>query len=98
MALTNDYTSYSATEPGNRTLRTLAKKPFEPSGPFGCRITVNLGPFSSNEMVRNLLIRRSGLAWPSLQQKTIYYQYARKSKPTTHYKGLSLPPHTNLFL
>lgn len=49
-----------------------AEKPFEPSGPLGCRITIILGPVSSREIVRNRLIKRSGLACTSLQQNNKY--------------------------
>lgn len=35
-------------------------KPRVPSGPLGCRTTVNFGPVSSKEIVRNRLIKRSG--------------------------------------
>lgn len=52
--------SYSATEPGARGWRTSASNPLVPSGPLGWRTTVSLGPVSSNEIVRNRLISRSG--------------------------------------
>ena len=48
-------------------------KPFVPSGPFGCRITVTLGPplaTSSIFIVFNLDIKRSGL-WDVLKQEWI---------------------------
>lgn len=63
---------YSDTMPGNRGVRTSDAKPLDPSGPFGWRMTVNLGPASSREMVRNLLIKRSGLACTSLLQNIKY--------------------------
>lgn len=60
--LTADYSRYSTTIPGKRTTRDSIVKPFDPSGPFGWRKTVNFGPASSKDTVRRRLIKRSGLA------------------------------------
>ena len=50
--------------------------PRVPSGPLGCLTIVNLGPVSSKDVVRNLLIRRSGRCWTaslhSKENKIIY--------------------------
>lgn len=71
--LINDYLDYSGTAPGNRWVRASGENPFEPSGPFGWRTSINLGPVSSTEMVRSLLISLSGLACTSLKNYFCLY-------------------------
>lgn len=57
---------YSFTEPGTRSVLASRENPLVPSGPLGCRKTVNLGPASSMDIVRRRLINLSGLALTSL--------------------------------
>lgn len=67
----NDHFNYSDVWPDIRGTRASPEKPLDPSGPFGCRTTINLGPVSSTEMVRKRLISLSGLACTSLKTITI---------------------------
>lgn len=64
---------YSDTDPGFRRVLLSVPNPFVPSGPFGCRMTSNLGPLSSNEIVLSLLISLSGRACTSLKFDRVHY-------------------------